>query len=57
MTEKHWWIIKSKVMPITEDLSQGVQIGIINPYNTLIKRMAIVFLSSILIMLFNVSSI
>ena len=56
MTEKHWWIIKSEVMPITEDLSQGVQIGIINPYNTLIKRMAIVFLSSILIMLFIIIS-
>lgn len=54
MTDKHWWIIKSEMMPITEDLSQGVQIGIINPYNALIKRMAIVFLSSILVMLFIV---
>ena len=49
--DKHCWIIKSIVMPITEDFSRGVQIGIINPYNTLIKRMAIVFLASILITL------
>lgn len=47
-----WGIIKSKVIPVTNDNSIGIQLAMINPYNIIIGRMALLIVSSVLIMVF-----
>ncbi len=45
-------IIKTKVIPITTDLSQGAQMILLNPYYTIMKRLGLLLISTIILMVF-----
>ncbi|MGL5938574.1 MAG: sensor histidine kinase [Phocaeicola sp.] len=47
-----WGVIKSNIIPITSDNSQGIQIAIINPYTVIVKEMILLLIASVLIMIF-----
>lgn len=47
-----WGIIKTKVIPITTDLSQGAQMILLNPYYTIMKRLGLLLISTIILMVF-----
>lgn len=47
-----WGIIKTKVIPITTDLSQGAQMILLNPYFTIIERLGLLLISTVILMIF-----
>nr|WP_302829619.1 HAMP domain-containing sensor histidine kinase [uncultured Bacteroides sp.] len=50
-------IIKSKIISINTDSTQGIQMVLINPYYTIIKRMALLMISSVLTMILIIGCI
>lgn len=45
-------ILKTKVIPIKTDLSQGVQMILLNPYYTIMKRLGLLLISTVILMIF-----
>lgn len=43
-------MIKSEIVPIRTDLSQGVQLVLVNPYYTILKRMGLLLISTAILM-------
>jgi two-component system phosphate regulon sensor histidine kinase PhoR len=50
-------IIKTDIIPIRTDLSQGVQMILINPYYTIIKRMGLLLIATVILMIFIIGCI
>ena len=50
-------IIKTDIIPVRTDLSQGVQMILINPYYTIIKRMGLLLIATVILMIFVVGCI
>ena len=50
-------IIKTDIVPVRTDLSQGVQMILINPYYTIIKRMGLLLIATVILMIFVVGCI
>lgn len=50
-------IIKTDIIPIRTDLSQGVQMILINPYYTIIKRMGLLLIATVILMIFVIGCI
>lgn len=50
-------IIKTDIIPVRTDLSQGVQMILINPYYTIIKRMGLLLIATALLMIFVIGCI
>lgn len=50
-------IIKTDIIPIRTDLSQGVQMILINPYYTIIKRMGLLIIATVILMIFVIGCI
>lgn len=50
-------IIKTDIIPVRTDLSQGIQMILINPYYTIIKRMGLLLIATALLMIFVIGCI
>ena len=50
-------IIKTDIIPVRTDLSQGVQMILINPYYTIIKRMGLLLIATVILMIFVIKII
>lgn len=53
----HWGTIKSKIIPIRLDMSQGIQLILKNPYYTIFERMGLLMIATALMMIFVVGCI
>lgn len=53
----HWGTIKSKIIPIRLDMSQGMQLILKNPYYTIFERMGLLMIATALMMIFVVGCI
>lgn len=52
-----WGIMKSKIIPITSDLSQGIQLVIISPYRIFLRQMGLLIIATIIILIFVIGCI
>lgn len=52
-----WGIIKSEIIPIRTDLSQGVQLVLLNPYWTIFKRMGLLMIATAIMMIMVITCI
>lgn len=52
-----WGIMKSKIIPITSDLSQGIQLVIISPYRIFLRQMGLFIIATIIILIFVIGCI
>lgn len=50
-------IIRTNIIPIRTDLSQGVQMILTNPYYTIIKQMGLLLIATIILMIFVIGCI
>ena len=50
-------VVKSKIVPIRLDLSQGIQLILKNPYNTIFERMGLLMIATVLMMIFVIGCI
>ncbi|MBD9092039.1 MAG: sensor histidine kinase [Bacteroides oleiciplenus] len=52
-----WGIIKSDIIPIRTDLSQGIQLVLLNPYWTIFKRMGLLMIATAIMMIMVITCI
>ena len=52
-----WGIMKSKIIPITSDLSQGIQMVVISPHRIFLKQMGLLVILTIIIIIFVIGCI
>lgn len=52
-----WGIIKSEIIPIRTDLSQGVQLVLLNPYWAIFERMGLLMLATAIMMIMVITCI
>lgn len=52
-----WGMMKSKVIPITSDLSQGIQMIVTSPHRIFLKQMGVLIIATIVILIFVVGCI
>lgn len=57
MIVPHWGTIKSKIIPIRLDMSQGMQLILKIPYYTIFERMGLLMIATALMMIFVVGCI
>lgn len=50
-------VVKSKIVPIRLDLSQGIQLILKNPYSTIFERMGLLMIATVLMMVFVIGCI
>lgn len=50
-------IIKTDIIPVRKDLSQGVQMILLNPYYTIIQRMTLLLVATVILMIFVIGCI
>lgn len=50
-------IMKSKIIPITSDLSQGIQMVVISPHRIFLRQMGLLIIATIIIMFFVIGCI
>lgn len=53
----HWGIIKTQIIPIRLDGSEGIQAILLNPYWTIFRRLGLLLIATALMMLFVVACI
>lgn len=52
-----WGVIKSDIIPIRTDLSQGIQLVLLNPYWTIFKRMGLLMIATAIMMIMVITCI
>lgn len=56
-SKSFWMSIKAKYFPIRTDYTQVVQLIIANPYQTFLERMGLLFIATVIILIFIISGI